>query len=384
MSLQGKETKKLYKKAMQYLPYGVSSNFRYWGEEDNLVIAKGEGAYIWDADGNEYIDFCASWGPLILGHANGRVEDAIIAAGLDWEVEKRPVFVENPDVTGWVGAPSEYVEIEGQFAIVRTTDDKALGVVGSKYTPIQNSQAFKFLDELTGRGKELRYHTAGSLKGGTLVWLLAELQGFDFEVVPGDPVKPFLLWSNYHNGAGSVTVAKTNVHVVCANTHSQAINRDGRKGVKIRHSGDIMTKLDDAREVLSIVVRQTVEYTEQLRFLASRQISSDQWGQYLDHVLPLPPIDEETGERVSNPTRAQNNRDNVTDLFENGMGVGIPGVRGTRWAAFNAVTEFTTHHRTTRGAGSDLNKQSEKRLESTWFGSGQVLNQKAFDYLLAA
>ena len=81
MSMQGPKTKALFEKALAVMPYGVNSNFRYWGDDDTLVIAKGEGAYIWDADGKRYIDYRLGFGPIILGHSNPivtkRVQDAI-------------------------------------------------------------------------------------------------------------------------------------------------------------------------------------------------------------------------------------------------------------------------------------------------------------------
>jgi glutamate-1-semialdehyde 2,1-aminomutase len=72
MSLQGPKSRALFQKANQYLPRGVNSNFRDWGD-DTLVINRGEGAYIWDADGNRYIDYRLGFGPIILGHARGEV-----------------------------------------------------------------------------------------------------------------------------------------------------------------------------------------------------------------------------------------------------------------------------------------------------------------------
>ncbi len=81
MSLQGEKTRALFKKASQYIPYGVNSNFRYWGEEDTLVISRGEGTYIWDADDKRYIDYRLAFGPIILGHSYPpvvkRVQEAI-------------------------------------------------------------------------------------------------------------------------------------------------------------------------------------------------------------------------------------------------------------------------------------------------------------------
>jgi glutamate-1-semialdehyde 2,1-aminomutase len=77
MSLQGEKTKALFKKASQYIPYGVNSNFRYWGEEDTLVISRGEGTYIWDADDKRYIDYRLAFGPIILGHSYPPVVKAV-------------------------------------------------------------------------------------------------------------------------------------------------------------------------------------------------------------------------------------------------------------------------------------------------------------------
>jgi glutamate-1-semialdehyde 2,1-aminomutase len=73
MSLQGPKTNSLFQRALDVIPYGVNSNFRYWGDEDTLVITKGEGAYVWDADGKRYIDYRLGFGPIILGHAEPTV-----------------------------------------------------------------------------------------------------------------------------------------------------------------------------------------------------------------------------------------------------------------------------------------------------------------------
>ena len=73
------QTKKAYQKATKVMPFGVSSNFRYWGE-DTPVISRGNGAYVWDVDGNRYIDYRMAFGPIILGHADPRVNQQIVQA----------------------------------------------------------------------------------------------------------------------------------------------------------------------------------------------------------------------------------------------------------------------------------------------------------------
>lgn len=72
----------LYEKAKQYFPGGVNSPVRAFKSVHGapLFIEKGDGCRIWDADGNEFIDFCCSWGPLILGHNHEKVRESVTAA----------------------------------------------------------------------------------------------------------------------------------------------------------------------------------------------------------------------------------------------------------------------------------------------------------------
>jgi len=96
MNLQGPKTSSLFQRALKVIPHGVNSNFRYWGEDDTLVITRGEGAYVWDADGKRYIDYRLGFGPVILGHSYPpvvkRVQEAIedgtvFAWTTPWEIE---------------------------------------------------------------------------------------------------------------------------------------------------------------------------------------------------------------------------------------------------------------------------------------------------------
>ena len=77
--MKRKKSEALYAKAKTYFPGGVNSPVRAFRSVGGtpLFIERGKGAYIWDADGNKYIDFCCSWGPLILGHANPKVVKTI-------------------------------------------------------------------------------------------------------------------------------------------------------------------------------------------------------------------------------------------------------------------------------------------------------------------
>ncbi len=77
----GEKSQEFYNRAKQVMPNGVSSNYRYYGEEEGIMVARAEGGYLYDFDGKRYIDYRLGWGPVILGHAdpfvNGRVKNAI-------------------------------------------------------------------------------------------------------------------------------------------------------------------------------------------------------------------------------------------------------------------------------------------------------------------
>ncbi|MFL2983691.1 MAG: guanitoxin biosynthesis PLP-dependent transaminase GntE [Candidatus Neomarinimicrobiota bacterium] len=77
MSYSRKLSQPIFDRALSVLVKGVSSNFRYLGDKETPVITKGKGAYVWDADGNEFIDYRLGWGPIILGHADDRVNKAV-------------------------------------------------------------------------------------------------------------------------------------------------------------------------------------------------------------------------------------------------------------------------------------------------------------------
>src|SRR5690606_19543610 len=71
---------RLYEKAKQYFPGGVNSPVRAFKSVYGtpLFIERGDGCFIWDADGNQFIDFCCSWGPLILGHNHPKIREKVI------------------------------------------------------------------------------------------------------------------------------------------------------------------------------------------------------------------------------------------------------------------------------------------------------------------
>lgn len=97
----------MYRRALESLPGGTNSNFRAWGE-DTIYIDRGKGGTVWDIDGNEYIDLRLGYGPVILGHADERVDDYVnermrkgVSFSITSEDEVQAIELVK-DLTGWV------------------------------------------------------------------------------------------------------------------------------------------------------------------------------------------------------------------------------------------------------------------------------------------
>ena len=87
----------LFAKSKTYFPGGVNSPVRAFKSVGGtpLFIKKGDGAYIWDEDDNQFIDFCCSWGPLILGHNNPDVFNKVVATMSNGASFGAPTRLEN-------------------------------------------------------------------------------------------------------------------------------------------------------------------------------------------------------------------------------------------------------------------------------------------------
>ena len=76
----GEKTRQMFKRAQKCMPYGVTSNYRYWGENKSLVLKEGRGAFVWDQDDNKYLDYRLGFGPVILGHGFASVIEKVTQA----------------------------------------------------------------------------------------------------------------------------------------------------------------------------------------------------------------------------------------------------------------------------------------------------------------
>jgi phage/plasmid-like protein (TIGR03299 family) len=295
--------------------------------------------------------------------------EAIKAAGLDFEVEAREMFTTHED---------KRMPVPARKAMVRTDTGDVLGTVGNVYRPVQNREAFAFLDTLTA--DQITYHTAGALGSGERVWMLAKVPG-EIRVGKTDDVsEQFLLLSNTHDGSQSLRCLFTPIRVVCQNTLSYALRGGVKTGVTIWHIGDMKAKVDEARQILGLAVHSFDQFGAAATALAATKMKTVDVASYFKAVLPMPEDPEKSKLKAKNveETHAEWFR-----LFAYGAGQDMPGVKGTLWAAYNAVTEWTDHKPVKARATQALEDARSSRLESIWFGKSATLKARAFEQAMA-
>jgi phage/plasmid-like protein (TIGR03299 family) len=272
-------------------------------------------------------------------------EQMLYEAGLDWSVEKVPAFAE---VNG------EKVVV-GKSALVRSSDSKVLDVVGDDWNPVQNAEAFGFFADFVSEGN-MEMHTAGSLKGGQMVWALAKVKDESFELFGDDRVDSYLLFSNPHMYGKSIDVRFTPIRVVCNNTLTLSLGTSSKNSVKVSHRTQF--DAEQVKETMGIASSKLNQYKEMSQFIASKRFTEDSKIEYLEKLFPV----------LGEAKRKQRSKgaQGVLDILDTQPGAEYG--EGTFWQLFNGVTYYVDH---------EMGRNADNRMNAAWFGSGVKKKQDA-------
>lgn len=276
-------------------------------------------------------------------------EEALKLANLDWQVVQYPVHAGTD------------IECPGFVANIRDFDQKCLGVVTERYKPLQNQEAFAFLDELVGGGA--RFETAMSLNGGKRVNMSVRLP--DETVIAGDTIAQYVTVVNGHDGKTGVLVFPTPIRVVCANTENLAINGAPRMW-KAKHMGDVLQKVAEARRTIEMMDTYMKALQGKAEEMLKVSFNLDEWSRLCDNLVPEPESNKEFIVKRADEKRG--------DLFNRIFAEDIENFRWTGWGAVQAVSDHVTHERL--GRVSD-----EVRFERVL--EGHPLLDMATEYVLA-
>lgn len=279
-------------------------------------------------------------------------EDALRVAQLDWTVKKTEDPIAAPIVTedGVV-----LVTHEDRFLTYRqhpkTGEYEALGVVGSQYEPIQNAEAFDFLNLLVDESGA-HFETAGSLAGGRRVFMSMKMpQGMT--IGGQDQIDLYLLAWNSHDGMSAFNVIATPIRVVCQNTLTAGI-RSAKASWSIRHDRTAKSKVQAARETLGLAFAYQEAFQKEAEAMLSQQMNAGEFSTFVtDGLLALP--ENATDRQKAN---AQITAGEIISLWDAPTQA---NVAGTRWAAWNAVAEWADWMKPVKG-GDDPDLARAKRI----------------------
>ena len=273
-------------------------------------------------------------------------------AGLDWEVEKQPLVT------------AQGVPIKNKEALIRTSDNTVLDVVGKGWNPVQNSEAFEFFQEYCMSG-DMEMHTAGSLKDGQMVWALAKTKE-SFELFNGDVTENYFLFTNPHQFGKAINIRMTPIRVVCNNTLTLSLSQNADKMVTVNHR----KAFDPAavKEQMGIAREKMEQYKSMAQFLGGKRYTPENVIQYFNEVFGAPAKEKVEG---AMPFTSRNSK----LAFENlDIQPGAEFAQGSWWTAFNSVTNMTDHLQ---------GRSNDGRLQSAWYGRNRKVKLSALDKAIA-
>ena len=272
-------------------------------------------------------------------------------AGLDWTVEKQPL-------TTATGIP-----IKNKEALVRTSDNSVLDVVGTGWNPVQNSEAFEFFHDYVMAG-DMEMHTAGSLKDGQMVWALAKTKE-SFELFNGDQTDNYFLFTNPHQFGKSINIRMTPIRVVCNNTLTLSLSQSSDKMVTVNHRKAFDP--DMVKEQMGIAREKMEQYKSMAEFLGGKRATGDNVIQYFNEVFGAPAKAKEDGVLPFTSRNAKIAMENLNTQ------PGANFAQGSLWQAFNSVTYMTDHLQ---------GREGDSRLQSAWYGRNRKVKLNALDKAL--
>lgn len=275
--------------------------------------------------------YYAKMGAEVVGCSS--VDEVIAKAGLDWTVEKRPIFLAGEK------------KITNKFATVRTDTEQVLGIVKGGYEVVQNRDGFDFIDDCLGEG--ITFTKAGTYNKGERVFMVGEAPSVD---ICGDEVYPTILFTNSHDGGGSINAMFTPMRLVCENGLMIPIpgHENGIVKLRISHTKHVKDRLDIAKQL----IMQNNQYIEALRaraeLLAKQPFSDEQFKALTKELAGIEVPNEGEEEKI---TRGQQSI--ITDLTAAYEEEDIARFRGTAYGAILAASDYDTHKESSRNTGNE-------------------------------
>jgi len=248
--------------------------------------------------------------------------------------------------------PEAFSDVSDASLVLRTNPfnggTDVLATVGKRYKPVQNEELFAFADNIHDADPNCRWESAGSLKKGKVVFgtvdiprtMVLDPQGAN------DQTKLYLIVWTSHDGSVAVQAAITPVRVVCQNTLNLAM-KSAKQSFKIRHTQSVEGRIQVARETLGLALGYFDEFEKEAQELFKQEITDVEFSKLIRSIYPKPDVDNK-----STLKRWENKVVLIDDLYHNSPT--NANIKGTKWGAFNALTERLDYFRSGRGNSETL------------------------------
>lgn len=295
-------------------------------------------------------------------------EEAIKVAGLDWEVTLEPVYAgEDGDIL-----------VENAFATVRTRKIKnrwvkdALGVVGDRYTIMQNREMFEFSDAVAATGTA-RYTTAGSLRKGAVVFstMLIERP----LVVDGEDFIPYLVSANSHDGSLVFSATVTPIRVVCANTLRMALGTGAKYQWNLKHTPGLEDRATEARKALHLSFQYLDGFEAEVQKLMTQKVTDAKFDQIMGELFPEGETD-----------LVNKNRTETIEIVRDILITENSDYRKTGWGLLNSVNSWELWEKPVRVSNhaEDMTTlRAERQAMGILKGTEAPITQKTHRLLVA-
>lgn len=251
------------------------------------------------------------------------VEQALNAANLNWKVLPRPVIIDGEIIKSRVGNVRSDLPPGKNF----------LEVVGSKYKIVQNIDALAFIQDIIETGF-LKLERGGMLAGGRSVYLIAKTDGL---TVGGEPIEPYVVLRNSHDGTGKVQVALITERIACLNMLTLAIEGAPRK-FEVLHTKSAEARMKAARASMNFIGSYLTAYPMFVERMIDTPISEKGLEFIANTLFPVPAKTDTNKRAVEN---AQENHDMFAQIYND-----TPDLKqhvGTAWGVYNALADYASH-----------------------------------------
>ena len=248
--------------------------------------------------------------------------------------------------------PETFNDVSQNSLVLRTNPfnggTDVLATVGKRYHVLQNEELFAFADNIHDADPNCRWESAGSLKKGKIVFgtvdiprtMVLDPQGAN------DETKLYLIVWTSHDGSVAVQAAITPVRVVCQNTLNLAM-KNAKQSFKIRHTQSVEGRIQVARETLGLALGYFDEFEKEAQGLFAQAITDAEFSKLIRTIYPKPDV-----ENKGTLKKWENKVVLIDDLYHNSPTNAT--IKGTKWGAFNALTERLDYFRSGRGNSETL------------------------------